>query len=142
MVGDEEPDAEGGKPAEGKPGKRKKKKKLKSAWIGFFGRILAQVVGAAATVGLGIMLVRSQMVTPTPPAPSATPTPRAIGQQRSVEEIFALFDANRDDRLAPAEVPAEMWPRLSRADTNGDGFVSSAELREARARAIPPPGKR
>ena len=141
-MGDEETDAGAGKAAEAKSGKKKKKKKLKSAWIGFFGRILAQVVGAIATVGLGIMLVRSQMVAPTPPAPSLTPTPRAIGQQRSVEEIFALFDVNRDDRLAPTEVPAEMWPRMARADTNGDGLVSSAELREARARAIPPAGKR
>ncbi len=115
--------------------KKKKRKKLKSAWIGFFGRILAHVVGATLTVGLGIVIVQWQIGLRSPPAPSGTPMPPAIGQQRSVDEIFALFDANRDDRLASVEVPADLWKRLSRADTDGDQLVSRTELREARARS-------
>src|SRR6185436_14047913 len=38
--------------------KRKKKHdKLRSAWISFIGRILAQVVGAAASIAFGILLL-------------------------------------------------------------------------------------
>jgi len=111
----------------------KRRRKLESAWIGFFGRIVAQVVGAIATVGLGVF-VWTQAGGRTATAPSGTPTPRAIGQQRSVEEIFALLDVNRDDLLASAEVPPDLWKRLSRADANKDGRVSREELREARAR--------
>ena len=37
--------------------KKKKKDKVRSAWISFAGRIVAQIVGAAATIVLGIYLV-------------------------------------------------------------------------------------
>jgi len=48
-----------GRSVEGKPEKEKKKKKKKArdAWISFVGRILAQVVGAAATIFLGVYVV-------------------------------------------------------------------------------------
>jgi hypothetical protein len=132
-----EEDEDSEKPKKKRNGKRKK---LESAWIGFFGRIVAQVVGALATVGLGILLVRSQLgpgPLPAPqPAPAATATPaRALGQQRSVEEVFALLDGDRDGRLTRKEVPPEMWERMSRSDANGDGAITPGELRAARARA-------
>ena len=38
--------------------KKKKKAKVRSAWISFIGRILAQMCGAVATVVLGLQLVR------------------------------------------------------------------------------------
>lgn len=38
--------------------KKKKKSKVRSAWISFIGRILAQLCGAVATVVLGLQLVR------------------------------------------------------------------------------------
>jgi TolB-like protein len=45
--------------AEPAPDKKKKKKsKVRSAWISFIGRILAQLCGAIATVVLGLQLVR------------------------------------------------------------------------------------
>jgi len=37
---------------------KKKKDKVRSAWISFVGRILAQVIGAAATITLGLMFVQ------------------------------------------------------------------------------------
>jgi hypothetical protein len=49
----------------------------RAAWIAFIGRIIAQVVGAAATVFLGLMLARRLQPTaeaPVPPAASAVPT--------------------------------------------------------------------
>ena len=37
--------------------KKKKKDKMRSAWISFAGRIVAQIVGAIATVGLGVTVL-------------------------------------------------------------------------------------
>lgn len=49
--------------------KRKKKKdKVRAAWISFVGRIIAQFVGAAATIGLGLFLLQRHQ-----PAPASLP---------------------------------------------------------------------
>jgi TolB-like protein len=37
---------------------KKKREKVRSAWISFVGRIVAQLVGAAATIALGLMVVQ------------------------------------------------------------------------------------
>jgi TolB-like protein len=37
---------------------KKKKDKLRSAWISFVGRILAQLIGATAAIGLGVMFLQ------------------------------------------------------------------------------------
>ena len=44
--------------------KNKKKSKVRSAWISFIGRILAQMCGAVATVVLGLQLVRGYFPRP------------------------------------------------------------------------------
>ena len=49
-------DAGAGQPAPSE-GARKKKGKVRSAWIGFVGRITAQMLGSAATVALGLYFV-------------------------------------------------------------------------------------
>jgi TolB-like protein len=46
---------------ESDPRKKKKKDKFRSAWIGFVGRIVAQLVGAAATVFLALYFVDRAM---------------------------------------------------------------------------------
>ena len=38
--------------------RRKKKDKVRSAWISFVGRIVAQIMGAVATIALGLMVVQ------------------------------------------------------------------------------------
>jgi TolB-like protein/Tfp pilus assembly protein PilF len=51
---------------EGSPGQiRKKKDKVRSAWISFAGRIIAQVVGAAATIVLGVYVLQRAQSRPT-----------------------------------------------------------------------------
>ena len=50
--------------------KKKKKSKVRSAWISFIGRILAQMCGAVATVVLGLQLVRGYF--PAQPPADAT----------------------------------------------------------------------
>lgn len=64
-----------GVPGPAEPGDRedkkrqKKKDKVRAAWISFVGRILAQFVGAAATVALGIILARH--IHPSSPSPAS-----------------------------------------------------------------------
>jgi TolB-like protein len=73
----------GDTPAAGDTAKlgKKKKDKVRNAWISFGGRIVAQVVGAGASVALGLMVLqRSQQGTPpaaefTTPQRAATPQP-------------------------------------------------------------------
>ena len=47
----------------------KKRAKIRSAWISFVGRIVAQIMGAVATISLGLMLVQKYH------SPSAAPAP-------------------------------------------------------------------
>lgn len=43
--------------------------------------------------------------------------------------IFQKFDQDKDGKLAEDEVTGELWTRISKADTNADGLVSSEELK-------------
>jgi hypothetical protein len=54
-------------PAEPDAGKPKKDK-VRSAWIAFAGRIIAQLVGAIATVTLGVMVLNRSMADRHPPS--------------------------------------------------------------------------
>ena len=93
---------------------KKKKDKVRSAWISFLGRIVAQLVGAIATVALGVtVLHRYNAVDTRPPAP--TPEFRANGQPVALaedghstvhvivlpREMLAFPDA--DERFRPAD---------------------------------------
>ena len=51
--------------------KKKKKDKVRSAWISFIGRIIAQAVGAAATVVLGLTVMHTYAAPKNPPLASA-----------------------------------------------------------------------
>jgi len=56
--------------SEKKDRKKSKRDKVRSAWISFAGRIVAQIVGAAATVALGVMVLHRYSATDSrPPAP-------------------------------------------------------------------------
>ena len=94
---------------------KKKKDKVRSAWISFVGRIVAQLVGAVATVALGVMVLhRYTALDPGPPAvepaaaaqtqPVATPGPSAPPVVNVIvisPEMLALRDA--DKRFRPAD---------------------------------------
>jgi hypothetical protein len=49
--------------------KKTKRDKVRSAWIAFAGRIVAQIVGAIATVALGVMVLHRYTSNSTQPAP-------------------------------------------------------------------------
>lgn len=61
--------------AEALPPARKKDKKVKSVWIAFASRITAQLVGAAATVFLGLTVMNSQGARPAAPPAARVSTP-------------------------------------------------------------------
>jgi hypothetical protein len=68
--------------------KKKKKDKVRSAWISFAGRIVAQMVGAIATVALGVMVLHRYTSADTRPGPpaqelryDASAPPAALGAQ-------------------------------------------------------------
>jgi TolB-like protein len=67
--------------------KRKKKKdKVRSAWISFVGRIVAQIMGAVATIALGLLVVHHYKGPKSQDVASAqeTPAPAPVAQARLV----------------------------------------------------------
>ena len=56
--------------------REKKRAKVRSAWIAFVGRIVAQIMGAVATISLGLMLVQryhAPLAVPAPPPAHVVP---------------------------------------------------------------------
>lgn len=55
---------------------------------------------------------------------------RGIGgpQEGGAGAAFDRFDKDNDGKLSESEVPAEMWSKLRKADTDADGLVSREEL--------------
>jgi TolB-like protein/Tfp pilus assembly protein PilF len=84
MANDDLPDSPAGdEAAEAKD--RKKKDKVRSAWISFAGRIIAQVLGAVVTIVLGIyVLQRAQAPAAPAGAPPNPPRLRPAGSARSL----------------------------------------------------------
>lgn len=100
-----EPDA--GAPDDKK--KRKKAEKARSAWISFAGRIIAQIVGAAASVLLGLyVLQRAQQPAPAPStgdaastgagAPAAPTRPTARRPGPATIAVLPLANLSNDPR--------------------------------------------
>jgi hypothetical protein len=125
----------------GEKKKKKKKDKVRSAWISFAGRIVAQMVGAIATVALGVMVLHRYTSTDTrPPAPElghATyaqlghppAAPGGAQGQRPVVIVLspgmlALHDV--DERLWPADrscAPALDAPATSAVHLDNGTFL-------------------
>ena len=76
-------------PEEADKKKKKKKAKVRSAWISFVGRIVAQVIGAAATVALGLAIAGRIRERETPPA-APPPSPRAAVPRPSELSLVVL----------------------------------------------------
>lgn len=65
------------------PGKQKKKAKVRNVWISFAGRIVAQIIGAVASVVLGIMVLQRYQDRPTSPEPVPMPAASRISPART-----------------------------------------------------------
>ncbi len=75
--------------------KKKKKDKVRSAWISFTGRIIAQILGAAATIVLGLLIARQYQgnAGKDPAGPSTDPqrTSRADRPRSPGETALAVL---------------------------------------------------
>jgi hypothetical protein len=89
------------------PGKPLKRDKIRSAWISFAGRIVAQLIGAVATVTLGAIVLGGRApavasaAAPTPTVLIATPI-RTHG-----ETVIVMLPAGKDgqvDQVLAAQV--------------------------------------
>jgi len=78
------PDAAEAAAAAAEKKKKKKKAKVRSAWISFAGRIVAQIVGAAATIVLGIYLVTSHRGEPDRAASRVPRVASTLGAEPSL----------------------------------------------------------
>ena len=101
------------------PDKKKKKSKVRSAWISFIGRIVAQLFGAVATVMLGLQVVRGYL----PPAPAGDPA--------AADETAAVVGQPRPDGVTVlAVLPVANYSGDPRQDAFSDGLTEAliAEL--------------
>lgn len=103
----------------------RKKDKVRSVWISFVGRIVAQVVGAAVTVALTLFVVqRAQQ--PRQEAPTVAPSPAADGSAR---RPAAAPDAHPAE-MALAVLPLENYSGDPAQDYFANGMTEAliAEL--------------
>jgi hypothetical protein len=130
--------------------KKRKKDKVRSAWISFVGRIVAQVVGATATVVLGIMVLQSYAAHPNTAAASETQASRPLqaAGAGSAEDIFVavLPLENFSGDPARAGKRVRITVQLMGRDDSPvtDVLALQAEVASAIARAVSagPPRRR
>jgi TolB-like protein len=102
---------------------KKARHKLRSAWISFVGRILAQVIGAAATVALGL-LIAERMQRPAPSEPSSAAAPAVEGPPP------------RTDGLSLAVLPLDNFSGDAAHEHLADGLTEALIADLARLRAF------
>jgi TolB-like protein len=90
--------------------REKKRAKVRSAWISFVGRIIAQIMGAVATISLGLMLVQKYHA----PA-AASPVASALVEAPAVVPVRLV---------TPGEVSLAVLPL---EDVSADGESSFAK---------------
>ena len=71
--------------------KKTKRDKVRSAWISFAGRIVAQIVGAIATVALGVMVLHRYTADARPPAAEPTHDARALPAAPTVQPVVHVI---------------------------------------------------
>ena len=111
--------------------KSRKRDKIRSAWISFAGRIAAQIIGAIATVTLGVVVLGKHA--PAAAAPADTPTVLVATPVRTHEEtVIVMLPVGKDGRIdqSLAQSVAENFEKTK----------AKAELRGARPQTpIDPP---
>src|SRR5438105_7425652 len=93
--------------------KKKKKDKVRSAWISFAGRIVAQIVGAAATVTLGVLVLHKYS------GPEGRQTPKAHANY--VEQSAEVGPMRAAGENSVAVLPMENFS----ADPEHDHFADA-----------------
>lgn len=92
-----------------------KREKVRSAWISFTGRIVAQLIGAAATVGFGVVVFGTHHATAdTAPAPTAVhetsaPTVLIAKPVRTKEGTVLVFVPLDRYQEVTAQMVEDVW---------------------------------
>ena len=114
--------------------KKKKKDKVRSAWISFIGRIIAQAVGATATVVLGLTVMHTYAAPKNPPAATApqpagdiflailpienfSPDPAGVGKR--VRITVQLVDSDDQPVTKVLALQAEIASAIAKAVSGG-----------------------
>ena len=83
------------------PEKTRKRAKVRSAWISFAGRIVAQLIGSIATVTLGVVVLGGRQA-PAAAAPVATPTVLIATPVRTHgETVIVMLPVGKDGKADP-----------------------------------------
>ena len=108
--------------------KRKNKKdKLRSAWISFVGRILAQVLGAAASIAFGLLIL-NKVQKGADRSPDGGPQGTAITAKAAARPV--AIRSRRTDDLALAVLPLHNFSGFAQQD------LFAAEMTEALTAAL------
>jgi hypothetical protein len=114
----------------GENSKKKKKDKVRSAWISFAGRIVAQLVGAIATVALGVMVLHGYTSKDAPP-PASRFMPAAADQAGAAPVIIFVTPAalGLGDAAERASSPARSCTPAADAPASAAHFDSGPLFR-------------
>jgi hypothetical protein len=116
--------------------RERKRFKVRSAWISFAGRIAAQLIGAIATVTLGV-IVLGRGHAPSQPAEAAEPSAPTVLIATPVrthgETVIVMVPVSRDGRVdtAMAAEVADSYERTKAAP------IAGAPLRTSIGRRAP-----
>ena len=94
--------------------KKKKKAKVRSAWISFIGRIVAQLFGAVATVMLGMQVVHKYLPPQADAEPIAVELPMPVVRPARIDGVKTL-----------AVLPVANYSGESRHDGFSDGLTEA-----------------
>ena len=131
------------RPATDDKKKRKQSEKARGVWISFAGRIVAQIVGAVASVVLGIMVLqRYQQPAPTPPpvaAPGAPATASGAPRRPGPATIAVLPLGNLSGSPAQDYFVEGMAEALTASLAQVEGLRVISRTSTMRYKTSPPP---
>lgn len=116
--------------------KKRKKDKVRSAWISFVGRIVAQVVGAVATVVLGVMVLQTYAAHPNAGAASGSPAAAAAPTGDIFVAVLPIENFSGDSARAGTRVRITVQLIESDDSPITDVLALQAEVASAIARAV------
>ena len=95
----------------------RKKDRVRSAWISFTGRILAQLIGSAATVGLGFLVLHK---------PHAAEAPLPTNAVSATEKIsYSAERIRRTGQTVVAVLPLDDYSKGAQPDHFVDGITEA-----------------
>jgi TolB-like protein len=105
------------RPASGPDRVIRKKDRVRSAWISFTGRILAQLIGAAATVGFGFLVLHRPVAAP------AAQTTNAVSAAAKVS--YAAERIRKPGQAVVAVLPLDDYSKDAQPDHFVDGITEA-----------------